>query len=218
MKDTEKDQEPILERLKEEYHLEDNLLSSILLADLSDEEFWPEPVEISRKERTSLNPVNIIPGQGEGNLSFGMSRQQAEKRLGEPAMEDGENCYYEMKLGSGCTALVYQLLFQENQLTEITLYDSLKEDGPVLWGDVEVFSEKAEDVIAKLQKKAECRLDHPDPEQATECRIDSMGLTLWRERAFSQKEMSNPDFLKMEKDEQEYEKSFWHFASVTIKA
>ena len=75
----------------------------------------------------------------------------------------------------------------------------------------------AEDVIAKLQEKAECKLDHPDPEQATECTIESMGITLWREKAFSQKKMSDPDFLKMNQDDQEYEKSFWHFATLTMK-
>ena len=206
-----------LKHLQEEYHLDEGLLTSILLADLSDKDFWPEPAESNCKERASLNPVDIVPGKGDGNLFFGMSRKETEKLLGAPAMEDESSCYYELKMKSGRTDLVYQVVYREGKIEEFTLYDALNEDEPVQLHGINVFSEQAEEVIRQLEVYGEAKLDAEERKMATQCEFDSLGLSLWREKAFYDEMQEAPEYKNLSREDQNYEQSFRRFATVTLK-
>lgn len=208
-----------VKKIMEDYHLEKPLLEQLLSGfDASD--FCTVENESHRYPTTKLHSIEILPKKGDGNLSFGMSRAEVDAFLGEPAMTEGEQdeiCFYEMKMQDGSVELVYKVSFEENKVKEWTMYDSLAKDIEVKLFGVDVFSEKAEDVIAKLSAHTEVCCDE-DRDLTTFAELDALGISLWRESAFHDKLIDTLEYQSLSEENKEYEQQFRYFATLTMKS
>lgn len=180
--------------------------------------------ENTHKKMAELGTIKLLPQQGAGKIYFGMTREQAESILGQAEMEDGFDesklCFYEMQTKDGKNELVCSIAYEKNKVYEITLYDSLASEVSVTLNGVDVFKEKAENAVAQLEKiyASLCSFQEDDKDLATEYSFEAQGIILWRESAFHPKLLGKSDFQQMTAEEQEYEKRFWHFNVVTIRA
>lgn len=172
--------------------------------------------------RKELAPLTIIPKKGVGNICFGMTKEQVDAILGPsysriPPRQrvnfiDGfdEFQYVDFVVG-----------FFENQVVEISVNSPVlscdsQQEMPVTLFGVNVFGEKAEDVIGQLESHAPAEFDCEDRELSSEVVFDSLGIAFWRESVFHPKLLNTPDFQEMDEEELEYQKQFWHFSCVTL--
>ena len=86
--------------------------------------------------------------------------------------------------------------------------------------DVDLFGEKAEDVIRKLEALTPCTYEgDADKDLANEYIFPAWKIRFWRERAYHPKLMHDPGFIElisMHEENLAYELQFWHFESVVV--
>ena len=90
----------------------------------------------------------------------------------------------------------------------------------VMLHDVDLFGEKAEDVIRKLEALTPCTYEgDADKDLANEYIFPAWKIRFWRERAYHPKLMQDPEFIElisMQEENLAYELQFWHFESVVV--
>ncbi|WP_339274579.1 hypothetical protein MKY59_26300 [Paenibacillus sp. FSL W8-0426] len=88
---------------------------------------------------------------------------------------------------------------------------------PCLFQGVDVFKTKAEDLIYTLRKEYPMVGD-VDPRTGFSFAIQELQLSFWREGIMNDEIMKDPLFLEMSEENQELEKRYFYFTTVSIGA
>lgn len=144
-----------------------------------------------------MDILRILPFEGLNTIKLGMTPDEIAAILGPPVHSRGEDC------------LDYDDI-------NYTLSDRYR----VMLHDVDLFGEKAEDVIRKLEALTPCTYEgDADKDLANEYIFPAWKIRFWRERAYHPKLMHDPGFIElisMHEENLAYELQFWHFESVVV--
>lgn len=144
-----------------------------------------------------MDILRILPFEGLNTIKLGMTPDEIAAILGPPVHSRGEDC------------LDYDDI-------NYTLSDRYR----VMLHDVDLFGEKAEDVIRKLEALTPCTYEgDADKDLANEYTFPAGKIRFWRERAYHPKLMQDPEFIElisMHEENLAYELQFWHFESVVV--
>ena len=144
-----------------------------------------------------MDILRILPFEGLNTIKLGMTPDEIATILGPPVHSRGEDC------------LDYDDI-------NYTLSDRYR----VMLHDVDLFGEKAEDVIRKLEALTPCTYEgDADKDLANEYIFPAWKIRFWRERAYHPKLMQDPEFIElisMQEENLAYELQFWHFESVVV--
>ncbi len=144
-----------------------------------------------------MDILRILPFEGLNTIKLGMTPDEIAAILGPPVHSRGEDC------------LDYDDI-------NYTLSDRYR----VMLHDVDLFGEKAEDVIRKLEALTPCTYEgDADKDLANEYTFPAWKIRFWRERPYHPKLMQDPEFIElisMHEENLEYELQFWHFESVVV--
>lgn len=164
----------------------------------------------------------MVPFQGVGDIQFGMTRKDIESIL-VPCRKvrylkelDLYVAHYSLFKTHRCTSFVIE--FKDNKVDGITLYDNLSEYHhlSVLLCNVDLFKEKAENVIDKLRSYSICYYDAEDKNLSTEYVFPEFGITLWREIGFHSQLLKSQEFHDMTPDDQDFMRSNLYFKTITL--
>ena len=144
-----------------------------------------------------MDILRILPFEGLNTIKLGMTPDEIAAILGSPVHSRGEDC------------LDYDDI-------NYTLSDRYR----VMLHDIDLFGEKAEDVIRKLEALTPCTYEgDADKDLANEYIFPARRIRFWRERAYHPKLMQDPEFIElisMHEENLAYELQFWHFESVVV--
>ena len=144
-----------------------------------------------------MDILRILPFEGLNTIKLGMTPDEIAAILGPPVHSRGEDC------------LDYDDI-------NYTLSDRYR----VMLHDVDLFGEKAKDVIRKLEALTPCTYEgDADKDLANEYIFPAWKIRFWRERAYHPKLMHDPGFIElisMQEENLAYELQFWHFESVVV--
>lgn len=144
-----------------------------------------------------MDILRILPFEGLNTIKLGMTPDEIAAILGPPVHSRGEDC------------LDYDDI-------NYTLSDRYR----VMLHNVDLFGEKAEDVIRKLEALTPCTYEgDADKDLANEYIFPAWKIRFWRERAYHPKLMHDPGFIElisMHEENLAYELQFWHFESVVV--
>ncbi|MBY0217854.1 hypothetical protein [Paenibacillus illinoisensis] len=88
---------------------------------------------------------------------------------------------------------------------------------PCLFQGMDVFTTKAEDLIHALMKKYPM-IGDDDPRTGYSFAFQELELCFWREGIMNDEILKDPDFLEMSEENQELEKRYYYFTTVSIGA
>lgn len=144
-----------------------------------------------------MDILRILPFEGLNTIKLGMTPDEIAAILGPPVHSRGEDC----------------LDYDDINYTLSDRYRGMLHD-------VDLFGEKAEDVIRKLEALTPCTYEgDADKDLANEYTFPAWKIRFWRERAYHPKLMQDPEFIElisMHEENLEYELQFWHFESVVV--
>lgn len=144
-----------------------------------------------------MDILRILPFEDLNTIKLGMTPDEIAAILEPPVHSRGEDC------------LDYDDI-------NYTLSDRYR----VMLHDVDLFGEKAEDVIRKLEALTPCTYEgDADKDLANEYIFPAWKIRFWRERAYHPKLMQDPEFIElisMQEENLAYELQFWHFESVVV--
>lgn len=144
-----------------------------------------------------MDILRILPFEGLNTIKLGMTPDEIAAILGPPVHSRGEDC----------------LDYDDINYTLSDRYRGMLHD-------VDLFGEKAEDVIRKLEALTPCTYEgDADKDLANEYIFPAWKIRFWRERAYHPKLMHDPGFIElisMHEENLEYELQFWHFESVVV--
>lgn len=144
-----------------------------------------------------MDILRILPFEGLNTIKLGMTPDEIAAILGPPVHSRGEDC----------------LDYDDINYTLSDRYRGMLHD-------VDLFGEKAEDVIRKLEALTPCTYEgDADKDLANEYIFPAWKIRFWRERAYHPKLMHDPGFIElisMHEENLAYELQFWHFESVVV--
>ncbi|WP_370813867.1 hypothetical protein [Butyricicoccus pullicaecorum] len=144
-----------------------------------------------------MDILRILPFEGLNTIKLGMTPDEIATILGPPVHSRGEDC----------------LDYDDINYTLSDRYRGMLHD-------VDLFGEKAEDVIRKLEALTPCTYEgDADKDLANEYIFPAWKIRFWRERAYHPKLMQDPEFIElisMHEENLAYELQFWHFESVVV--
>ncbi|WP_338709079.1 hypothetical protein [Paenibacillus amylolyticus] len=168
-----------------------------------------------------MEEIVITPHIGIGPFQLGMSRvevEQAFQNLDHWRADDGipvNLSYIEMLFmrehfeydSSGKVKFI--------QLMNPNYYSQLRI--PCLFQGTDVFTTKVEDLIHALMKKYPMIGDN-DPRTGYSFAFQELELCFWREGIMNDEILKDPDFLEMSEENQELEKRYFYFTTISIGA
>lgn len=144
-----------------------------------------------------MDILRILPFEGLNTIKLGMTPDEIAAILEPPVHSRGEDC----------------LDYDDINYTLPDRYRGMLHD-------VDLFGEKAEDVIRKLEALTPCTYEgDADKDLANEYIFPAWKIRFWRERAYHPKLMHDPGFIElisMQEENLAYELQFWHFESVVV--
>lgn len=144
-----------------------------------------------------MDILRILPFEGLNTIKLGMTPDEIAAILEPPVHSRGEDC----------------LDYDDINYTLSDRYRGMLHD-------VDLFGEKAEDVIRKLEALTPCTYEgDADKDLANEYIFPAWKIRFWRERAYHPKLMHDPGFIElisMQEENLAYELQFWHFESVVV--
>lgn len=144
-----------------------------------------------------MDILRILPFEDLNTIKLGMTPDEIATILGPPVHSRGEDC----------------LDYDDINYTLSDRYRGMLHD-------VDLFGEKAEDVIRKLEALTPCTYEgDADKDLANEYIFPAWKIRFWRERAYHPKLMQDPEFIElisMQEENLAYELQFWHFESVVV--
>lgn len=144
-----------------------------------------------------MDILRILPFEDLNTIKLGMTPDEIAAILGPPVHSRGEDC----------------LDYDDINYTLSDRYRGMLHD-------VDLFGEKAEDVIHKLEALTPCTYEgDADKDLANEYIFPAWKIRFWRERAYHPKLMQDPEFIElisMQEENLAYELQFWHFESVVV--
>lgn len=180
--------------------------------------------------------VEILPGRAVGALALGMAREELEaalarRRAAEAELDDPAAPLYPEPLGldyGGCGGVesvryfvtpyeLYLVDYEGGRAVSIGVQrDVLARYVPTLYG-VSVFETHAEELVARLKARGPCTCGGPDEELGCAYTFETLGLSLWRERAFHPKLLEDGAFAQAFRGELlEEEMRYWYFEIVSV--
>lgn len=160
----------------------------------------------------------IDPWSGCGEIKFGMAVEEVEALLG---IGQYINDPYSDILYGWFQNETIHIGFINNVVVEIEIANSIANTTDIILFGIDVFHNKAEEVIAALEERAACTWDTPDKELSTTYEFSDLGIALWRDHAFHPKLYDNKaymqSFAKKSLEIQEDEMRFWYFQSIVVK-
>ncbi|KGG79830.1 hypothetical protein Y919_09620 [Caloranaerobacter azorensis H53214] len=170
-----------------------------------------------------MDEIIIIPNKMLGKLELGMGRNEIETILYNDSIlrictQEEEKTFKEMETVKyyNKTSLMYVIGYKDNKAFEICLDSAISDIYNVMLKGINVFKEKAEDIISKLKTYSSYTCDTDDEDLGTEYDFNELGISLWRELAFHPKIMNNKEFLELSKENQEIEKKYWYFQMINV--
>lgn len=171
-----------------------------------------------------MNCHIVTPSKGIGNIQIGMSKTEIDNMFN-PKYTEEEKINH---LVFNCEEKTNLLSVRYNNSMFVVLYDSSNtaieisaaidffEDEPLILYDMDLSRSKAEDIILTLRNYASFTYDGDDEDLSTTYIFKDLGITLWRESGFHSKLLNDNEFLSMSLEDQEYEKRFMFFNSISI--
>lgn len=161
-----------------------------------------------------MDILRILPFEGLNTIKLGMTPDEIAAILGPPVHSRGEDCL-------DYDDINYTIDFRNGRAWEICVNNyTLSDRYRVMLHDVDLFGEKAEDVIRKLEALTPCTYaGDADKDLANEYTFPAWKIRFWRERAYHPKLMQDPEFIElisMHEENLAYELQFWHFESVVV--
>lgn len=161
-----------------------------------------------------MDILRILPFEGLNTIKLGMTPDEIAAILGPPVHSRGEDCL-------DYDDINYTIDFRNGRAWEICVNNyTLSDRYHVMLHNVDLFGEKAEDVIRKLEVFTPCTYEgDADKDLACEYRFPAWKIRFWRERAYHPKLMQDPEFIElisMHEENLECELQFWHFESVVV--
>lgn len=161
-----------------------------------------------------MDILRILPFEGLNTIKLGMTPDEIAAILGPPVHSRGEDCL-------DYDDINYTIDFRNGRAWEICVNNyTLSDRYRVMLHDVDLFGEKAEDVIRKLEALTPCTYaGDADKDLANEYTFPAWKIRFWRERAYHPKLMQDPEFIELisiQEENLEYELQFWHFESVVV--
>ena len=161
-----------------------------------------------------MDILRILPFEGLNTIKLGMTQAEVASILGPPVNVRGEDCL-------DYDDINYTISFRNDRAWEICVNNySLSDRYRVMLHNVDLFGDKAEDVIRKLERFTPCTYEgDADKDLANEYTFPAWKIRFWRERAYHPKLMQDPEFIElisMHEENLEYELQFWHFESVVV--
>lgn len=168
-----------------------------------------------------MDEIIIIPNKMVGKLELGMNRNEVENILHNSILKiknQEEERFKEIEIVKyySETSLMYVIGYKDNKAFEICLDNAISEICNVTLKDVNIFKEKAEDIISKLRIYSSYTWDTDDEDLGMQYNFDQLGISLWRESAFHPKLMQDKEFLELSKENQEIEKRYWYFQMINV--
>lgn len=160
-----------------------------------------------------MKELIIIPNKSIGAIKLGMEREQVEK-LFDYKCEEEEQIGELLSVRYNRSRII--ILYENNKVVEITLDSSISEEYNVILEEINLFTTKVEDIIKYLRNYSEYSYNSDDELLSTEYIFKDLGIVFWRESAFHPKLLDEDWFLEMSDENQEYEKKFWYFNTLTL--
>lgn len=174
----------------------------------------------------------ISPGEKIGPLELGMTPKQIWNALSCLCAEWGFfisdthiDETWEKGTGKLCCRYLNQKFFfivwyRQSRAIEIAVDLLLREQLPVLLYGMDIFQTEAEKVLAALKQAGPFSCDAGDEQLGTNYEFSSLGLRLWRERAFHRKLLLDKEYReKMALVlEEEYQYLYFQIVAVMEKA
>lgn len=162
----------------------------------------------------NMDILRILPFEGLNTIKLGMTPDEIAAILGPPVHSRGEDCL-------DYDDINYTIDFRNGRAWEICVNNyTLSDRYRVMLHNVDLFGDKAEDVIRKLERFTPCTYEgDADKDLANEYTFPAWKIRFWRERAYHPKLMQDPEFIElisMHEENLEYELQFWHFESVVV--
>lgn len=161
-----------------------------------------------------MDILRILPFEGLNTIKPGMTPDEIAAILEPPVHSRGEDCL-------DYDDINYTIDFRNGRAWEICVNNyTLSDRYRGMLHDVDLFGEKAEDVIRKLEALTPCTYEgDADKDLANEYIFPAWKIRFWRERAYHPKLMHDPGFIElisMHEENLAYELQFWHFESVVV--
>ena len=175
-----------------------------------------------------LHCLVISPGEKIGPLELGMTPKQIWNALSCLCAEWGFSISdthidetWEKGTGKLCCRYLNQKFFfivwyRQSRAIEIAVDLLLREQLPLLLYGMDIFQTEAEKVLAALKQVGPCLCDAGDEQLGTNYEFSSLGLRLWRERAFHRKLLLDKAYREEMALELEEEYQYLYFQIVAV--
>lgn len=174
-----------------------------------------------------MKEIVVIPNESVAEIRLGMTREQVEAIVAKLCAENGgadripdsefnqtRMPYVTYRLGR--TGIYYYITYLDNKVAEITVNRGIEGQAIATLYGVDLFFEKAQDVIAKLRSYGPCVCDCADPLLAYTYDFPTLGIGLWREMVYHPKLLLTQEYQEMSPENVEYQKRFEYFGRCSL--
>ncbi|AFH63013.1 hypothetical protein ACVNS2_20355 [Paenibacillus caseinilyticus] len=166
-----------------------------------------------------MDLISIEPKVGMGPFKLGMSESDVKKVMEEHKNWRDPNAVYNL---SRLEQLFVTFEYDSNRkLKYMQLVNPLYqyEKGgfqiPCLYNGIDVFTTKAEDLIRELDKQSKYIRDN-DSSLGYTFIFNELNIAFWREGVINEEIMQSEEFLEMPEENQELEKRYFYFTTVSV--
>ncbi|WCF07550.1 hypothetical protein NDS46_25105 [Paenibacillus thiaminolyticus] len=158
-----------------------------------------------------MDTIEIEPGQGIGTIKLGMSRDEVEECIRQYASR------YECRddISFDFSSYFMPEYDSNDRLIALQMINDVKEHAHCLCHGIHVFRTKADDLVEALDRMSP--YSRTWDASAGFCYLFAdIGLTLYRSRVFTEKDLEEEWFLAQSLDAQEDDKRFFYFETVSV--
>ncbi|MFL1676965.1 hypothetical protein [Paenibacillus dendritiformis] len=158
-----------------------------------------------------MDTIEIEPGQAIGTIKLGMSRDEVEECIRQYASR------YECRndISFDFSSYFMPEYDSDDRLIALQMTSDVKEHAHCLCHGINVFCTKADDLVEVLDKISPYARTW-DASAGFCYLFPEMGLTLYRSRVFTEKDLEEEWFLAQSLDAQEDDKRFFYFETVSV--
>lgn len=157
--------------------------------------------------RKTIEELSVTPHVGIGPLKLGMSSAEIlcslyrlREKLSLPTSEDILISQTEetdaITFRYVDSSFFFMARYRDDHAIEIAIGSDLRDQLPILLGEIDVFRTTAEDLIATLKSQDTCLCDMEDEQLSTNYEFPKLGIRLWREMPFHPKLLSDPAYME----------------------
>lgn len=175
-----------------------------------------------------MKEIVVIPNESVAELHLGMTREQVEGIVaglcaangGTGNIPESESTDVEAQFATyrlWPTGIYYYVSYLDDALCHITVNGGIEGQTVATLYGIDLFSQKAQEVVAQLLPYGRCVCDRPDPLLAYTYYFPTLGILLWREMPYHPKLLQQQAYLDLSLENLQYERQFEYFGSCSLE-